>query len=77
MEGGRVIPDASKVFEKSKKPLAGLDKTKSLRPKKKIKEGGRGRFKSIRIWIERDCSNDLGLWQYVACSRTPCRRRFQ
>ena len=39
--GGRAIPDPSKVFDKSKKPLAGLDKTKRLRPKKKIKEGGR------------------------------------
>ena len=44
MEGARAIPDASKVFDKSKKPLAGLDKTKSLRPKKKIKEGGRGKI---------------------------------
>ena len=31
--------DTSKVFEKTKKPLAGLDKSHSLRPKKKIKEG--------------------------------------
>ena len=35
-------PNPDKVFEKPKKPLSGLDKTKSLRPKKKIKEGTRG-----------------------------------
>ena len=35
--------DPSKVFEKPKKPLAGLDKSKSLRPKRKIKEGNRGK----------------------------------
>ena len=36
-------PDASKVFGAAKKPLAGLDKTKSLKPKWKIKEGTRGK----------------------------------
>ena len=65
MEGGRAIPDASKVFEKSKKPLAGLDKTKSLRPKKKIKEGGRGKVIKRRVWTEVDCKDDSGFWQYA------------
>ena len=41
---GKQAPDANKVFEKAKKPLTGLDKTKSLRPKKKIKEGARGKI---------------------------------
>jgi hypothetical protein len=36
-------PNPDKVFDKPKKPLSGLDKTKSLRPKKKIKEGTRGK----------------------------------
>ncbi len=38
----KVVPDLTKVFDKPKKPLAGLDKSKSLRPKKKLKEGQKG-----------------------------------
>ena len=36
-------PNPDKVFDKPKKPLSGLDKTKSLRPKKKIDKGARGK----------------------------------
>jgi len=41
--------DVNKVFEKSKKPLAGLDKSKSLRPKRNIKKGSRGKLFSPEI----------------------------
>ena len=44
MEREKAVVDPTKVFEKPKKPLAGLDKSKSLRPKKKIKEGARGKL---------------------------------
>ena len=46
----RVVPDSTKVFEKTKKPLAGLDKTKSFKPKRKIKEGTRGKDYSALLF---------------------------
>ena len=47
----RAVPDSTKVFDKSKKPTAGLDKTKSFRPKKKIKEGTRGKHQIVTSQI--------------------------
>ena len=74
--------DVKKVFEKNKKPLAGLDTSKSLRPKRSIKKGSRGKFTrplifdlfwretnfSNRFWPEANRSDDSWLGKHVVGS---------